>query len=89
MANDLKFLIEQTRNELSKLIGLPVSSTVNVVKDGTGWRISVEMVEKKSIPEQLDILALYEAHIDEEGNLLGFERTSLRKRMDTKKDDNE
>jgi hypothetical protein len=47
------------------------------------------MIEKKSIPEPLDVLALYEAHIDEEGNLLGFERKSLRKRMDTKKDDNE
>jgi len=41
------------------------------------------MVEKQSIPDQMDILALYEALFDEEGNLIGFERKAMRKRMET------
>jgi len=83
MAKDVGTLIEKAREELSKLTGLKASSTVGVIKDEKGWHISVEMLEKKSIPDQMDILATYEALLDEEGNLLGFERKSMRKRMET------
>jgi len=41
------------------------------------------MLEKQSIPDQMDILAVYETLFDEEGNLLGFERKAMRKRMET------
>jgi hypothetical protein len=41
------------------------------------------MLEKQSIPDQMDILATYEALLGEEGNLLSFERKSMRKRMET------
>ncbi len=87
MAKDLAALIEKAREELSKLIGLKVSSTVGAVKDEKGWHIFVEMLEKQSVPDQMDILSLYESLVDEEGNLLGFERKGMRKRMDTKFDE--
>lgn len=83
MAKDLGTLVEKARKELSKLTGLNPSSTVNATKDEKGWHISVEMLEKKSIPDQMDILAIYEVLLDEEGNLLGFERKGMRKRVDT------
>jgi len=83
MAKEIGALIEQARKELSKLTGLKASSTVGATKDEKGWHISVEMLEKKSIPDQMDILATYEALLDDEGNLLGFERKSMRKRMET------
>jgi len=83
MAKDVGTLIEKAREELSKLTRLKASSTVGVIKDEKGWHISVEMLEKKSIPDQMDILATYEALLDEEGNLLSFERKSMRKRMET------
>jgi len=85
MAKDIGTLIEKAREELSKLTGLKPSSTVGASKDEKGWHITVEMVEKQSIPDQMDILALYEALLDEEGNLLGFERKSMRKRMETER----
>ena len=83
MAKDVGTLIEKAREELSKLTRLKASSTVGVIKDEKGWHISVEMLEKKSIPDQMDILALYEVLLDEDGNLLSFERKSMRKRMET------
>ena len=86
MAKDVGTLIEKAREELSKLTRLKASSTVGVIKDEKGWHISVEMLEKKSIPDQMDILAIYEALLDDEGNLLGFERKSMRTRMETVKD---
>lgn len=83
MAKDLESLIQQIQKELVRLIGLKISSTTGAVKDEKGWHISVEMVEKHSVPDQMDILAFYEALADENGNLLGFERKGMRKRMDT------
>ena len=82
MAKDVGSLIEKGRSELSKLTELEASSTTGATKDEKGWHICVEMVEKKSIPDQMDILALYEVLFDEDGNLLGFERKSMRKRME-------
>ncbi len=83
MAKELGIIIEKARKELSKLTGLTASSTVGVSKDEKEWNISIEMVEKRSIPDQMDILALYEVLLDEEGNLLNFVRKSMRRRMDS------
>jgi len=83
MAKDIGSLIRVAREELSRLTGLKASSTLGAVKNEGVWRISVEMIEKHSIPDQMDILATYEALLDEEGNLLSFERKSMRKRMET------
>lgn|GEM_PF-715238 len=82
MAKDVGSLIEKARVELSKLTGLKASSTTGATKDEKGWHIGIEMLEKISIPDQMDILALYEVLFDEDGNLLGFERKSMRKRME-------
>ncbi len=82
MAKELGILIEKARKELSKLTGLIVSSTAGVTKDEKGWHISIELVEKHSIPDQMDILALYEVLLDEDGNFLNFERKSMRRRME-------
>lgn len=83
ITKDVGYLIEHARQELSKLTGLELSSTVGVTKDEKGWHISIEMIEKHSMPDQMDILAIYEVLLDEDGNLLSFERKAMRKRMET------
>lgn len=35
------------------------------------------MLKRQSIPDQMDILAIYELLLNEEGNLLGFERKGM------------
>ena len=83
MALAVSKLIEKARKELSELTGLKLSSTVGTVKDEKGWKVTVELIEKHSTPDQMDILATYEALMDDDGNLLGFERRGMRKRMET------
>ncbi|MEV0198622.1 gas vesicle protein GvpO [Nonomuraea sp. NPDC050691] len=41
---------------------------------GGGWTVGVEVVEDRRIPSSGDILALYEAELDEEGGLLSYRR---------------
>lgn len=40
-----------------------------------GWLVGVEVVEDQRIPSSGDILAIYEAEIDDTGNLLAYRRT--------------
>jgi len=43
----------------------------------------LEAVERKAIPDTMDVLGLYEIRLDSEGNLQNFERKKLRKRGET------
>lgn len=83
MAKDMHQLIELAREEISKVTGLEISTTLSTVKDERGWRISMEMIEKHSIPDQMDILATYVVILDDDGKLVEFYRKGLRKRVDT------
>lgn len=83
MALAIPKLIERAREELSKVTGLELGSTLSAAKDEEGWKVSVEMVEKHSLPDQMDILANYEALLDDDGNLISFNRKALRKRIET------
>ena len=82
MAVSMPELIKKARSELAGMTGLEPSSTLGVVKKGDGWVVSVEMVEKRSLPDQLDILATYEVSLDTGGNVVGFTRKGMRRRMD-------
>jgi hypothetical protein len=48
-----------------------------------GWTVCIEELERKGIPDTMDILGLYEISLNNEGDLLGVERKNLRKRGDT------
>ncbi len=76
-------VIQEARSDLHALTGLDISSTVSAEKDNDGWLVTLEVVEKRSIPEGMDILATYETRLDEEGNIQEFRRTKMRKRIDT------
>jgi hypothetical protein len=42
-----------------------------------------EVLERQAIPATMDILGVYAVRLDNEGNLLSFERKRLRKRGET------
>ena len=75
-------LVERAREDLASLTGLELGSTLSTLKDEKGWRVQVEMVEKKSLPDSMDILATYECLMDGDGDLIEFRRAGMRKRID-------
>ncbi|MCG2830914.1 MAG: gas vesicle protein [Desulfobacteraceae bacterium] len=83
MALSIGEVIEKVRSELNKLTGLDIESTVAAARDAEGWLVSVEVVEKHSIPDGMDILATYETRLDPDGNMLEFKRVRMRKRIET------
>lgn len=65
----------RAKDQLSSLTGLKPSTVSSLQHDEQGWHIIADMIELKRIPESADILATYEARLDEKGNLLSYTRT--------------
>lgn len=74
--------------QFEKVNKLPVVGIVGICKAEEGWQLSLEVVERRAIPDTMDVLGLYELALDEGGNLLNFRRKTLRKRGETKEDHN-
>ena len=83
MAATISNLVQEAREQLSTLTGLALGSTVSVHRDESNWRVQVEVVEKKSMPDSQDILATYDLTVDQDANILNFARIGMRKRNQT------
>lgn len=79
---EVKEISERAKKELKAVMGLEVSSITGVskVKDD-GWQVTVELIERKAIPDTQDLLGLYEVRLDEDGHLISFDRKKVRHRM--------
>lgn len=76
-------VIKRASEEIAKLAKIQVERVVGLSKADQGWMVSLEGVERRAIPETMDVLGLYEVLLDEDGHLLSFGRKNLRKRGDT------
>jgi hypothetical protein len=78
----MKEIAEKAKKEVADLTGFKSPSLVGAKKDGGGWILSIELVEKNSIPEGMDILGLYEVKTDMAGDIVNYKRKSSRRRSD-------
>jgi len=79
-------IVKKAQEEFASLSKLPVNAVIGLSKGEGGWVVSLEALERKAIPDTMDVLGLYEVRLDSDGNLLEFERKKLRKRGETKED---
>ena len=77
---DIKELSEQAKSQLAEITGLKPITVTGVLKDGQGWHIDLDMLEMSRIPTATDVLGNYEALLDDDGNMLRFERKRTRLR---------
>jgi Gas vesicle synthesis protein GvpO len=57
------------------LTGRDSEGVIGLERTDDGWKVGVEVVESRRIPDTSDILAVYEAKLDADGNLLSYQRT--------------
>ena len=74
---------EIAERELARITKREIVGVTGVSPDDGKWRVAIEIIEKKSIPDAQDILSGYEVTVDEEGNVLDFMRKTMRKRGET------
>lgn len=60
---------------VAELTGRQPESVVALERNDDGWRVGVEVVEVHRIPDTADLLAVYEADLDESGGLVSYRRT--------------
>ncbi len=60
--------------QLAQVTGLEALTVSGLTRDEQGWHASVDMIELKRLPDAADVLATYEAVVDDEGNLLRYQR---------------
>jgi len=79
-------VIKKAQEEFVRLGKTPADGVTGLSKTEEGWTILLEALERKAIPDTMDVLGLYELHLDNKGKLLGLDRKRLRKRGETKED---
>jgi hypothetical protein len=82
---NIKEVIEKAKKEIGELTTLKINTAIGASKDEESgvWKVLLELLEKASIPDAMDIIGTYEVQLTEEGEIVGFERKGLRKRGDT------
>ncbi len=85
----IKEIIEKAKKELVEVTGLTSPSAIGFKKKDGGWLITIQLMEKKSIPDGMDVLGVYEVETDNEGDILAYERKEIRRRADTKEREEE
>jgi len=78
----LKEAINGAIEQLQSLLGLETSSVVAASKRDGGWQVMIELIERKAVPDTQDLLGEYEVLLDDEGEMISYERRAMRRRMD-------
>lgn len=62
-------------SQVAELTGREPESVTSLERADGGWKVDVEVVETRRIPDSADVLAIYEAELDEDGELVAYRRT--------------
>ena len=79
-------VVKKAQEEFVRLGKTPADGVTSLTKTEEGWTVLLEALERKAIPDTMDVLGLYELRLDDGGNLVGFDRKKLRKRGETKEE---
>jgi hypothetical protein len=60
--------------QLLDLTGREAEGITGVERTDDGWKVQVEVVELRRIPDTTDMLALYEIEVDSDGDVEGYRR---------------
>jgi hypothetical protein len=70
-------LAQRAQQELAEITALEPEGVTSLERaDDDTWMVTVELLELERVPPTDDVLGSYEAHLDENGDLLGYERVA-------------
>lgn len=67
--------MRRAAGELEELLGRVPESVSAIKPTEEGWEADVEVLELERVPETTSVLGTYHVTLDEEGDLLAYERT--------------
>jgi hypothetical protein len=72
---DLREAINVAKAEICELMGVELSSIPGVFQAENGWRIRLEVTERKALPRSRNSQCIYEVDV-ENGHIVRYERKS-------------
>lgn len=66
--------VARAAHHVQDLTGGEPEGVTSLERTGDGWRVDIEVVESRRIPDSTDILAVYRVEVDEEGELVSYRR---------------
>lgn len=71
---DTSALIKSACEQFQTMTGKPVEIVSAVRPADSGWDVEVDVVELNRVPDTMSVLAAYTVHLDENGEVTGYER---------------
>ena len=68
--------VAQAKAHVAELTGSTGEAVYGVAPSRDGWTVTLEVVELERVPRTTDILATYLVEVDEDGELLRYERVA-------------
>jgi hypothetical protein len=65
-----------------KYIHKDPETVIGIEKENGEWKVTVETIERKAVPDTQDLLGRYEIRLDKNGELIGWTQKMIRKRGD-------
>jgi hypothetical protein len=73
-AEQVERAVQAAKDQLRLLNGAEAEAVSSFGRTRDGWRVTLEVVEVRRIPETTDVLASYVVELDEDGGLVAYER---------------
>jgi hypothetical protein len=68
-------LVREAAAQLAELTGRRPEGVLGFERNEDGWTVTLELTELQRVPTSTDLLGAYVVHLDEAGELVGYERT--------------
>ena len=68
---------------IKELLEKEPESISSIEKSEKGWKVQVEVLERKAVPDKFDLLKIFEFNLNENGKILGFKQIKKIQRGDT------
>ena len=80
MAIDLKTITTKAKEQIKSLLQKQPLSVIALAKEGTKWKVQVEVLERKAVPDTQDLIGIYELLLTEAGDLSSYKQIEVRHR---------
>jgi len=74
-SDEVAEMIARARQAVEHVLGHDAEGVSGIERSNGRWCITVEVVELRRVPDSTDVLASYAVVLDDEGDLVGLERT--------------
>ena len=78
----IRMILDSAIYVVNNYISKTPDTIISIEENNDIWTIVIEVIERKVIPDTLDILGRYEIHLDKRGELLGWKQQMIRRRSD-------